>query len=281
MKKLMIIDGHNLLFRMYYGIPSPILNKEGKDVRGVLGFISSMNKMVKEYGFEYLMIVFDSETSITNNLSLDGDYKQNRINYADVPDEENPFVQLEYIYKVLTHIGAIYKEAKEYEADDYIASLCRHFKNTCEITIVSTDRDFLQLIDQQVTLYSPRGKHSILYNEEELMNRFGITPSQVIDYKTLIGDSADNIKGIPSIGPKTAVKILSHGTLDEIMTGRTELEEKLYEKLLAHKEILEKNRKLVTLRDDIDIEVEQTDLCISFDTAKNPWAIFKECGLTT
>lgn len=277
MEKLMLIDGHNLLFRMYYGIPSPIMNSVGKDIRGVLGFVGGLLKLANMEEYDKLFIAFDTETSTESRIEEDGNYKKNRVDYSLVPDEENPFIQLDYIYRALDYMNVEYLEVDGYEADDYISSLCKLYGSTHDITIVSTDRDFLQLIDENITLYSPRGKMSIKFTPEEVKMRFDINPDQVIDYKVLVGDSSDNISGVKSIGPKTAVKILGAGTLDEIMNGHVTIEDKLYRKLIENNEMIMKNKRLITMKDDIVIE--EHDFSIKFDKNMKTMNILSACGL--
>lgn len=280
MKNMMIIDGHNLLFRMYYGIPNPIKNSSGQDIRGVIGFVGGMLKLVNMDSFDKLIIVFDSETSIDERIVEDSNYKQNRIDYSKVPDEDNPFVQLDYIYRVLEYLKVDFIEAQGHEADDYIASLCSCYKDKYNITIVSTDRDFLQLVDEKVFVYSPRGKLSILFTPDKVKEKFNINPSQIIDYKILVGDNSDNISGVKSIGPKTAVKILNNGTLSEILEGKEQIEEKLLCKLIRNKEVIDRNRKLIKMKDDIELNIDNLDLSIKFDKNEKAMRIIKECGLT-
>ncbi|MGL1893384.1 MAG: hypothetical protein OCD02_17235 [Spirochaetaceae bacterium] len=278
MDKLLIVDGHNLLFRMYYGIPAPILNSEGKDIRAVIGFLGGLLKYINSNLVDKLIIVFDSENSSSANQLIDNNYKKNRIDYNTVPAEENPFEQLGYIYQILEYMKIEYTEVTEFEADDYIASLCRYYTDDNEITILSTDRDFLQLITPNITLYSPRGKKSIHFTEDEVFKRFCVAPNQIIDYKTLVGDNSDNISGIKSIGPKTAVKILKLGTLKDHLEGKIEIEESLKTKLIINKDKIMKNQKMILLNDKISIE--NRNLSINFDSDQKTMEIINRCGLS-
>ncbi len=279
MDKFLIIDGHNLLFRMFYGIPNPIRNSDGKDIRGVIGFIGGMLKVLNLYQFDNMIIVFDSETSTVKRTELDENYKNNRIDYSKVVEEENPFSQLDYIYKVLEYLNIKHIEVDGYEADDYIASLCRLY-SSYEIVILSTDRDFLQLVSENITLYSPRGKMSIEFTPTIVFEKFNINPCQMIDYKILVGDMSDNIKGVKSIGPKTAVKILSKGTLEEIMSGAVSIEEKLYSKLIKNKELINRNRQLIAMKDNIDINTDYNSMAIIFERERKTMEILNLCGIS-
>ena len=169
MKKVVLIDGHNLLFRMFYGIPNSIKNTKGKEIKGLIGFIGSLKKIANTFKPFSLIVIFDSETSKNTNLLIDSNYKGNRVNYENVPEEDNPFSELPLIKKALEYLKIAYLEVENEEADDYIASLVSK-KTQFQYIIVSTDKDFLQLVNKNTFLYVPRGKKSILYNEEEIYN---------------------------------------------------------------------------------------------------------------
>jgi DNA polymerase-1 len=276
MEKVLIIDGHNLLFRMFYGIPSSIRNSKGREIKGVLGFLGGLNKLMNQFEPDNIVVVFDTETSTQARLKEDSEYKQNRMDYSDLSEDENPFTQLTYIYQALDHLGIIYHEAREYEADDYIASLCEIMENEYEIVIVSTDKDFLQLVTDRIIVYNPTS--DLYYTPEKVYEKFLITPEQMIDYKILVGDSSDNIKGVPKIGPKTAVKILNVGTLEEIYNQEKQLDKKLYLKLNEYKDVVQTNRFLITMNRKIEIKLEKERIkCrISYKKAKD---ILVECGI--
>ncbi len=249
MKKIVIIDGHNLLFRMFYGIPASIKNELGQEIKGVIGFIGSIKKIIETFTPYSIIVIFDSETSKTNNLKWDKNYKANRKNYETVPEPENPFSQLPLIKKALNFLNIFYEEVIENEADDYIASIITQQKNY-EFTIVSTDTDFFQLIDNRITLYIPRGKKSHLYTIEELYKKYSILPNQYVLFKSLTGDKSDNIKGINGIGIITAAKIASCNSIENFLLNKQN--EKIKEKLMQNKETIEKNQKLIEMNRNLD-----------------------------
>ena len=154
MKKIVLVDGHNLLFRMFYGIPSSIKNSNGKEIKGLVGFIGGIKRITSELNPYSLVVVFDSQTS-----------KNNRIDYTDIPDNNNPFSQLFMINNALDLLKIIYLEVENYEADDYISSIIYN-NNGYQYIIFSTDSDFIQLINNYTFLYITRGKKSILYTEK-------------------------------------------------------------------------------------------------------------------
>jgi DNA polymerase-1 len=277
MNKILLIDGHNLLFRMFYGMPSSIRNKQGRDIKGTFGFLGSLKKLVDLFTPDQLIVVFDSETSTSSRLEEDSEYKQNRIDYSELPEDENPFTQLKYIFQVLDYLSIFYHEARDCEADDYIASICEQLKIDNELVIVSMDKDFLQLVEPQVLVYNPVS--DIYYTPEKVVEKFGITPEQMIDYKILVGDPSDNIKGVPSIGPKTAAKILKNGTLLEIINQEIEIEERLFNKLNEHQAVIEKNRTLITMVKNIEFKLDEALLAVNKQIQRKTKDILIDCGV--
>lgn len=250
MKKIVLIDGHNLLFRMFYGIPAPIKNSKGKDIRGLIGFIGSLKKLVDEFKPYSLYVVFDSETSKNSNLKIDKEYKANRIDYSNIAEEENPFSQLPLIKKGLDYLNIPYLEAFNNEADDFIASIVSKPTNEYQYIIVSTDSDFIQLVDDEVFLYVPRGKKSILYSKEEVIKKYNVTPEKYVIFKSLVGDKADNIKGVKGIGNITATKILKYNSIQEYILNNPDL--RFSNILISSKELIIKNQKLIEMNKFID-----------------------------
>jgi DNA polymerase I len=255
MENCLIIDGHNLLFRMFYGIPGSIKSSQGTEIKAVVGFVSGLIKYINKFLPDNIIIVFDSETSIIDKSSDYKDYKSNRINYLDVPDNENPFLQLPHIFQVLDYLSIPYKEVQEYEADDYIASLCERFREQCKIIIVSTDQDFFQLVDDSISVFNPNGKDGTMFDSQKIYEKLGVYPNQIVDYKSLVGDNSDNISGIRGVGPKTAQKILSIGNINELIKDDL-LDRKIYGLLKENEAIINRNKKLITMKRDIPIDIE-------------------------
>jgi DNA polymerase I len=255
MENCLIIDGHNLLFRMFYGIPGSIKSSQGTEIKAVVGFVSGLIKYINKFLPDNIIIVFDSETSIIDKSSDYKDYKSNRINYLDVPDNENPFLQLPHIFQVLDYLSIPYKEVQEYEADDYIASLCERFREQCKIIIVSTDQDFFQLVDDSISVFNPNGKDGTMFDSQKIYEKLGVYPNQIVDYKSLVGDNSDNISGIRGVGPKTAQKILSIGNINELIKDDL-LDRKIYGLLKENEATINRNKKLITMKRDIPIDIE-------------------------
>lgn len=263
MDKVILVDGHNLLFRIFFGFSRPIILTDGRDMRCPVGFVSSLNKLIKTIDTNKMLVVFDSETSIRKRLLIDPDYKQNRMDYSTLSDDENPFIQLPLIYKALDHLDIPYVEADGYEADDYIATLCQN--SDYDMVIVSTDSDFNQLVSDHVSIYKSRGKQSEWLTPERVYEKLGVHPHQIVEYKSLTGDSADNIKGIKGIGPKRAAEILSYGTLDAIINKETNIPDKYFNKVVEHQMLLKKNKSLIQMIVDVPYKIEIERCHVTFD----------------
>ena len=251
-KKVVLIDGHNLLFRMFYGIPSSIKNKEGKEIKAVVGFLGSLKKIVTQFQPYSLVVIFDSETSKNTNLRLDEKYKSDRLDYTNISENENPFSELPVIKQALKFLGIFFLEVSENEADDYIASLIFQKRNEYEFVIVSTDTDFFQLIDNNTKVFVPRGKQSVLYGEEEFYSKYGIVPKQYVLFKSLMGDHADCIPGIQGIGKVTAQKIAKYSSLENYFLSNDN--NRLCQKLKENMVRIQINQKLIALNKNIDIK---------------------------
>ncbi len=219
MLKLLIIDGHNLLFQMFFGMPARILNKDGKAIQGTLGFVGALLKIIRMTQPTHVVVLFDSE-QINERCELDVQYKANRTDYSTVTEEENPFSQLADIWAALDFLNIRFMEVCGCETDDVIASYALTCGQDMEIVISSFDSDFFQLINENVSVLRYRGDKTVICDSEYIQDKLGIFPSQYADFKSLTGDACDNIKGADKVGPKMAAALLSEfGTLDCILTN--------------------------------------------------------------
>ena len=252
MNKIILIDGHNLLFRMFYGIPSSIKNSKGKEIRGLIGFIGSLKKNVDEFQPYSIIVIFDSQSSKNSNLKIDKNYKQNRADYTNVAEDDNPFSQLPLIKKALKYLNICFLEVNNYEADDYIASIINNNRDNKYI-IVSTDYDFIQLVSNNTFLYVPRGKNSVLYTPDEVIKKYSIPYSKLVIFKSLVGDKSDNIRGVRGIGNISAAKILNYGSIQNYINANPD--SKTSKLLISNKEIISKNQKLICMINNIDTSI--------------------------
>lgn len=242
-KTFLIVDGHNLLFQMFYGMPSRIVNQDGKAIQGVLGFVGALIKIIKQINPQYMVVLFDGEHE-NKRAEILSEYKANRIDYGTVADEENPFSQLEDVYKALEFMGIPFIEVDEVEVDDVIASYAYKYGNDMQIVISSWDSDFFQLISEHVKVLRYRGKSTIVCDSEFMQDKFGIMPEVYADFKALVGDKADNIKGAEGIGVKTAGRLLGqYGSLQEIIDNTDN------ESIVKNKDRLLLNYQLIKLND--------------------------------
>lgn len=217
MDTLLIIDGSNLLFQMFYGMPARIVNHQGKAIQGTLGFVGAMLKIIRMVTPSHVTVLFDGECQNHRN-ALDENYKANRPDYSQIPEEDTPFSQLPDIYRILDFLQIAYAETTDCEADDWIAGYALQYGAKTDVIIVSQDSDFFQLITDRVRILRYRGKNTVICNRSWLMEKFSIYPEQYADFKALTGDNADNIKGAEKIGPKTAAQLLSQfGTLENLL----------------------------------------------------------------
>ncbi len=215
MEKILIVDGSNLLFQMFYGMPARIANGEGRSIQGTIGFLGALLRVIRRVKPSHLAVVFDGECH-NPRKDLDENYKANR-DY-EKPEEDLPFCQMPDIFKALDYLGICHRETACCEADDWIAGYASQFGKDRDMVILSQDSDFFQLISHRVKIFRYRGDRSVLCDRAWLQEKYGISPEQYADFKSLVGDTADNIKGAEKIGPKTAAALLQQfGTLENIL----------------------------------------------------------------
>jgi DNA polymerase-1 len=250
MNKILIVDGHNLLFQMFFGMPARIINKDGKAIQGTLGFVGALLKIIKMVKPTHTVVLFDGERH-NPRTDLDENYKANRIDYDNVPDDENPFTQLSDIYNALDFLGLKHTETTVCETDDVIAAYALKYGANNEIVISSFDSDFFQLINENVKILRYRGDNTQIYDVDTFKEKIGIMPEFYADYKSLTGDTADNIKGAEKIGPKTAAALVNEfGSLENIIANCDKIAKPSVKKsVLENSERIRLNYKLIKLCD--------------------------------
>ena len=248
--KLLIIDGHSLLFQMFFGMPARIIGKNGKAIHGILGFVGAAIKIIKMVEPTHMVVLFDGEHD-NQRSELSEDYKANRIDYSNVPDEYNPFSQLNDIYTALDYMGISHTEIADGEADDAIAAYALTYGCKAKIVISSFDSDFFQLINENVTILRYRGKKTSFCDSFWIKEQLGISPDVYADFRALTGDAADNIKGADKVGPKTAAALLKQfGNLKEILENSHLIERLLIRNSIdKNAERLKINYRLIKLGD--------------------------------
>lgn len=246
--KLLIVDGSNLLFQMFYGMPARILNKEGKPIHGTLGFVGALLKILRMTAPSHAVVLFDGECH-NERKDVDENYKANRPDFSQMPEEEVPFSQLPDIFKALEYLKISYAETTVCETDDIVATYALTYGKEAEIVISSFDSDFFQLITDKVSILRYRGDNSVLCTPAYVQEKFGITPSQYADYKALVGDTADNVKGVKGVGPKTAAKLLlQFGSLEALLQNTEKIEKLSLRKTIEEgRDRIRINQRLIKL----------------------------------
>lgn len=261
--KLLLVDASNLLFRSYYATAytgNLMQTQEGLYTNGIFGFAHAMTKLL-ENGYTHILVALDTDGK-THRHEMFEEYKGTR---KDIPVEL--IEQFPYMKEYLEALGVYFYEQNTMEADDIIGYVVTHFKDQFEeITIYSNDHDLVQLLDKNVNqIISRKGLKDIeIYTPEYVMEKLGFSTSQVTDYKALVGDASDNIPGVPGIGDKTAVKLLSeYHNIENLYEHIEEIGGKLKEKLLDNKEKAFFSKKLATIK---------TDFSNSIDISKSRYA---------
>jgi len=248
MKRILVVDGSNLLFQMFFGMPARIVNEHGKAIQGTLGFVGALLKIIRMTKPTHIAVLFDGEHENVRS-AIDSTYKANRIDYSETPEKENPFSQLLDIYDALDYLNICHMETVDCETDDLIAGYALTYGAESEIVISSFDSDFFQLITDNVFVLRYRGNKSVICTTDYIKKKLQILPSQYADFKSLTGDTADNIKGADKIGSKTAALLLNEfGTLENILANSENIKKpSIRESVVKNAERLKTNYKLIKL----------------------------------
>lgn len=279
MDKLLIIDGSNLLFRMFFGMPARIVNSQGKAIQGTLGFVGALLKIIRKVEPTHILAVFDGEHE-NRRCEIDADYKANRIDYSMVNETENPFSQLPDVYKALDYLGINHIETTNCEADDLITSYALSFCDDTDIVISSFDSDFFQLISERISILRYRGEKTMICSSQYMIDKYGIYPNQYAYFKSLVGDAADNIKGAEKIGIKTAASLLrTFGTLENIIKNAESINRPSIKKsIIENTDRIRKNYELIKLERNQIIQYDKCDLEF-INTNKTTTEVLKGIGI--
>ena len=248
MNRLLLVDGHNLLFQMFFGMPARIVNEQGKAIQGTLGFVGALLKIIRRTEPTHIAVLFDGEHENVRAV-LNADYKANRVDYSEVQEEDTPFSQLPDVYAALDYLGIKHAETTDCETDDWIAGYALTYGSEAEIVISSFDSDFFQLITDKVSVLRYRGDSTVICTPDYITEKFGIVPSQYADFKSLTGDASDNIKGADKVGPKTAASLLGEFcTLENILENAESIRKpSVRASIIGNAERLRTNYKLIRL----------------------------------
>ncbi len=259
-----LIDGSGYIFRAYYALPPLSRKSDGLPTGAVSGFCSMLFKLLEDARSDdsknkptHFAVIFDSARKNFRN-EIYSDYKANR---AEAPDDLAP--QFEYIRKSVEAFNLPSIELLNYEADDLIATYAKKITEAgAKVTVISSDKDLMQLVSNKVRLFDPM--KSKVIGEKEVIEKFGVKPDQVIDVQSLAGDSSDNVPGVPGIGIKTAAELINkYKTLENLLKKASEIpQNKRRETLLSNKDKAMISKQLVTLKDDVPLKNDAADFII-------------------
>ena len=259
-----LIDGSGYIFRAYYALPPLSRKSDGMPTGAVNGFCNMLYKLLEDSKSKenlqrptHFAVIFDSARKTFRN-EIYSDYKANR---SEAPDDLAP--QFEYIRKAVKAFNLPSIEQINYEADDLIATYAKQIISLgAKVTIISSDKDLMQLVSNKIRLFDPM--KSKVIGEKEVIEKFGVKPNQVVDVQSLAGDSSDNIPGVPGIGIKTASELINKfKTLENLLKKAEEIpQKKRKETLINNKDLALISKKLVTLKDDVPIKNDPNEFLI-------------------
>lgn len=260
MKKLVLIDGHSILNRAFYGVPE-LSNSQGLHTNAVYGFLNIMFKILDEEAADYIAVAFDLSAPTFRHKAY-AEYKGTRKSMPDELREQVPLIK-----DVLSSMNIPILTKEGYEADDIIGTIANRYQSDeVFVSVISGDRDLLQLSDKHIKIRIPKTSKGVTtvydYLPEDVMNEYGVTPKEFIDVKALMGDTSDNVPGVPSIGEKTATKIIQeYHSIENAIEHVDELKPPRASKALSeHVEDAKFSKMLVTIVTDAPIEADISDM---------------------
>ena len=274
-KRVFLVDAFALIFRGYYAfIKNPRINSKGLDTSAIMGFMNSLLDVIKRERPDHLAVCFDKGGSV-DRVEMFEAYKANRDETPEAIKVSVPYIQ--EILKAM-HIPIMVKEG--FEADDVIGTLSKQAeKEGYKTFMVTPDKDFAQLVSENIFMYKPRfGGGYDIWGIPEVQEKFGVeTPEQVIDFLGMMGDSADNIPGLPGVGEKTAKKFLAaYGSMENLLANTHELKGKMKEKLEANGELGLLSKKLATIMLDVPVTFHAKDFELDQPDIEKVTALFNE-----
>jgi len=261
-KSLILVDGSSYLYRAFHAMPA-LTNSKKFPTGAIYGVVNMLKRLLTQYQPEHIAVIFDTKGK-TFRDELYAEYKATR---KEMPDDLAK--QIEPIHDIIRAMGLPLVAIEGVEADDVIGTLAQHATSAGFKTLVSTgDKDMAQLVNEDVTLVNTMT--DTLMDPAGVKEKFGVPPELIIDYLTLVGDTSDNIPGVPQVGPKTAVKWLTeYGSLQNIVQNADKISGKVGEKLRASIEQLPLTKQLVTIKLDVELPLEFNDLTLkSMDDKK-------------
>jgi len=259
--RLFLIDGSSYIFRAFFAIPPSFKNAAGLPTNAIFGFTNILLKLLKQYRPEYVTVALDAGRKTFRNEML-ADYKGNR---PEAPPELIP--QFPYFRKVLDALNVPLLELPGYEADDIIATLCGTMSGKgCDVIVVSSDKDLMQLVTDGIKLLDSAKDRWI--GADQVKEKFGVAPEQIIEVMGLMGDAVDNIPGVKGIGEKTAIALIQQfHTLENLYDHLDQVEQSKLRGAARIRKVLEEgkeaaflSRRLATVKNDVPLAVSLEDL---------------------
>jgi DNA polymerase-1 len=271
--RLVLVDGSSYLYRAFHAIP-PLSTKAGEPTNAVLGVVNMLYKLLDEEKPQRMAVVFDAPGK-TFRDDLYADYKADR---APMPDELR--AQVEPLLEAIKGMGICLLRIDGVEADDVIGTLARQAAAAGSSTVISTgDKDFAQLVGEHVTLVNTMDNTTL--DRDRVVQKFGVTPEQIVDYLALVGDPIDNIPGIPGVGPKTAVKWLQqYGNVETLKAKAGEVTGKIGDRLREGLGSLDLSKQLATIRCDVELPLTIDELALKPQDAERLGALFERLEFT-
>ncbi len=275
MKKIILIDGNNLMFRSYYATAysgNLMKNSKGFYTNALYGFVNMMNKIIESEEPTHMAVAFDIGKNFRKDL-----YKEYKDGRNKTPDELK--MQMPVAKKILDAMGIKHYEVENYEADDIIGTLSKraYIDPDFEALIVSSDKDLLQLINEEIEVKCLKSKDYIRYNINTFKEEYGFDPIRIIDLKALMGDASDNIPGVKGIGEKTAIKLIrEYDTIENLYDHIDDIGGKLKEKLVDDKESAFFSKKIATIYLDVPIEDNLEDMKYTKERTDELTNLFEE-----
>jgi DNA polymerase-1 len=280
-KCLFLIDGHALAYRSYFAfIRNPLINTKGENTSAVFGFTNAILRVIREYEPDYLAAVFDTAQPTFRHQMFPA-YKSTR---AKMPQEMRD--QMPRIRQVVGAMNLSMVEREGLEADDVMASLARRAETQgLDVVLVTGDKDLLQLVSEKVKVLNPRrgGEDPQLFDEAKVKEKFGVSPVKVVDVLGLMGDVSDNVPGVPGIGPKTATDLIQRfGDIETALARADEISNKrVRERLLQNADQALLSRKLVSLKEHLDLDVDIESLRLRKFDSPRLLELFRELEFTS
>jgi DNA polymerase-1 len=276
-KRLLIVDGHAYAYRAFYAIRS-LSSPSGQATNAIYGFIRMLQKMRERVQPSHLIVVWDGALA-EERMALHPEYKAHR---PEMPDDLRRQLEPIVTYLRAANVFSLLKETCE--ADDCIAAMALQAARAgMEVIIASSDKDFMQLISPVIKLLNRNDKTETLFGAAEVKRKTGVEPAQIVDWLSLIGDSVDNIPGVPGVGPKTATDLLvQFGSVEEMYRRLPEVRsERLRGNLQAAEKAVRRNRDLIRLKEETECAVALEDLLIQAADDTLLRSLFLEWGFKT